>query len=105
MDAITSPSKWTMWKHRVEILRHRAEVRRVGVAFEVPAARLTSLRLYGSERLWMNSECDRGISEPLVVPHAALEMKMRGHSADAVNKMIFENPKKSLGQCPRFRIG
>ena len=52
----------------------------------------------------MNSACDWGISEPLAVPHAALEMKKRGHQPDAVNKMIFENPKKFLSQSPKFKL-
>jgi hypothetical protein len=38
------------------------------------------------------------------VPHAAMEMRKRGHQPDAVNKMIFENPKKFLSQCPKFKL-
>ena len=37
------------------------------------------LELYGTERLWMNSACDWGVSVPLAVPYAALEMRRRGH--------------------------
>ncbi len=57
---------------------------------------------YGSERLWMNSACDWGVSVPLAVPYAALEMRRRGHSPAAVDKMIFGNPIEFLRQCPKF---
>jgi len=57
---------------------------------------------YGSDRLWMNSACDWGISVPLAVPYAALELRRRGHSADAVDKIIYQNPRRFLGQCPNF---
>ena len=58
---------------------------------------------YGSERLWMNSACDWGVSVPLAVPYAALEMRRRGHSAEAVDRMIYQNPLRFLGQCPNFK--
>jgi predicted metal-dependent TIM-barrel fold hydrolase len=57
---------------------------------------------YGSERLWMNSACDWGVSVPLAVPYAALELRRRGHSGEKIDKMIFQNPAKFLGQCPGF---
>jgi predicted metal-dependent TIM-barrel fold hydrolase len=57
---------------------------------------------YGSERLWMNSACDWGVSVPLAVPYAAMEMRRRGHSSDAVDKMVYQNPLTFLGQCPNF---
>ena len=44
------------------------------------AARAVDLiETYGSERLWMNSACDWGVSIPLAVPYAALELRRRGH--------------------------
>ena len=57
-----------------------------------------------AERIWMNSACDWGVSDPLAVPKAALEMKKRGHLAAAIEKVVFENPKKFLGQSPNFRF-
>jgi predicted metal-dependent TIM-barrel fold hydrolase len=62
------------------------------------------LETHGSERLWLNSACDWGVSDPLAVPKTALEMKRRGHPANAVEKIIFGNPKKFLVQCPKFKI-
>ena len=60
--------------------------------------------VYGSERLWMNLACDWGESVPLAVPCAALEMRRRGWSADAVGRVVYQNSLKFLSQSPRFRI-
>jgi len=60
------------------------------------------LERYGPERLWMNSACDWGVSVPLAVPYAALEMRRRGHSPEAVDRMIYQNPLRFLSQCPNF---
>jgi predicted metal-dependent TIM-barrel fold hydrolase len=56
----------------------------------------------GSERLWMNSACDWGVSVPLAVPRAALEMRQRGHSAKAVDALIYGNPARFLSQSKKF---
>src|SRR5690606_13698756 len=37
------------------------------------------LETYGDARLWMNSACDWGVSVPLAVPYAAIEMRRRGY--------------------------
>jgi predicted metal-dependent TIM-barrel fold hydrolase len=57
---------------------------------------------YGAERLWMNSACDWGVSVPLAVPYAALEMRRRGHDSATVDRMIYQNPLRFLSQCPNF---
>ena len=62
------------------------------------------LELYGPERLWLNSACDWGVSVPLAVPYAALEMRRRGHSAAAIERVIYENPLQFLSQCPKFLL-
>ena len=62
------------------------------------------IEVYGAERLWMNSACDWGVSVPLAVPYAALEMRRRGHRPDAVEKLIYHNPLRFLGQCPKFKL-
>jgi predicted metal-dependent TIM-barrel fold hydrolase len=69
-----------------------------------PARAIDILETYGGEKIWMNSACDWGVSDPLAVPKTALEMKKRGHLADAVEKIIFQNPEKFLGQSPNFKI-
>jgi predicted metal-dependent TIM-barrel fold hydrolase len=58
---------------------------------------------YGSERLWMNSACDWGVSVPLAVPRAALEMRKRGHSAAAIDRLIYQNPLQFLSQGGKFK--
>ena len=73
-----------------------------------PESKCTSARavdiieMYGAERVWMNSACDWGVSVPLAVPYAALEMRRRGHSAEAIDRLIYQNPIRFLSQCPKF---
>ena len=62
------------------------------------------LETYGAEKIWMNSACDWGVSDPLAVPKTALEMKKRGHLAAAIEKIVFQNPKQFLGQSGKFKI-
>jgi hypothetical protein len=62
------------------------------------------IELYGRERLWMNSACDWGVSVPLAVPRAALEMRQRGHAAETVDEMIYQNPIRFLGQSGKFKL-
>lgn len=69
-----------------------------------PARAIDILEIYGMERIWMNSACDWGISDPLAVIKCALEMKRRKHDIDTVQKVILENPKAFLSQCPNFKI-
>jgi predicted metal-dependent TIM-barrel fold hydrolase len=67
------------------------------------AARAADMvEMYGSDRLWMNSACDWGVSVPLAVPRAALEMRLRGHSAKAVDALIYGNPARFLSQSKNF---
>jgi hypothetical protein len=67
-----------------------------------PARAVDIIERFGPERLWMNSACDWGESIPMAVPYAALEMRQRGHSDDEVDRMIYQNPLRFLGQCPKF---
>jgi predicted metal-dependent TIM-barrel fold hydrolase len=69
-----------------------------------PPRAVDILEIYGSENIWMNSACDWGVSDPLAVPKTALEMKKRGHLENAIEKIVFRNPKKFLGQSPNFKI-
>ena len=52
----------------------------------------------------MNSACDWGVSVPLSVPYAAMELRRRGHSAQRIDDLIFGNPHRFLSQNPRFKI-
>ena len=52
----------------------------------------------------MNSACDWGVSVPLAVPAAALEMRRRGHSAKEIDQMIYGNPLRVFSQSPKFKL-
>ena len=68
-----------------------------------PARAIDMLENFGDGRLWLNSACDWGRSDPLSVPKTALEMRKRGHSPEAIDRLLFENPRQFLAQCPKFR--
>jgi len=67
-----------------------------------PARAVDMLELYGGERLWMNSACDWGVSNPLAVPNAMMEMRRRGHADEFIRKAVWDNPRTFLGQSDRF---
>jgi len=69
-----------------------------------PARAIDMVEMYGNENIWMNCACDWGISDPLAVPKTMLEMRKRGHSAEAIDKLVYQNPSKFLGQCPKFKL-
>ncbi|MDA1007588.1 MAG: TatD family hydrolase [Planctomycetota bacterium] len=60
--------------------------------------------LHGTDRLWINSAGDWGVSDPLAVPKCRVEMKRRGHLAETIRKVSFENPLQFLSQSGRFKI-
>jgi predicted metal-dependent TIM-barrel fold hydrolase len=59
----------------------------------------------GPDRLWMNSACDWGVSDPLAVPRAMLEMRRRHHRPAAIERLAWDNPVAFLAQSPRFTTG
>lgn len=69
-----------------------------------PARAIDIVETFGSGRVWLNSACDWGWSDPLAVPKTALEMRRRGHSAASVDALVFENPRRFLSQSPNFRL-
>jgi predicted metal-dependent TIM-barrel fold hydrolase len=69
-----------------------------------PPRAVDMVEVYGNERVWMNSACDWGVSDPLAVPKTALEMRKRGHSEKTIDQLIFQNPVKFMGQCPKFTV-
>jgi predicted metal-dependent TIM-barrel fold hydrolase len=62
------------------------------------------LERHGQDNLWMNSACDWGVSVPLAVPYAALEMRKRGWTADRIDRVIFQNPLQFMRQSPKFKL-
>ncbi|MGV3774119.1 MAG: TatD family hydrolase [Verrucomicrobiales bacterium] len=75
-----------------------------------PESKMTSARAidivetYGNEKIWMNSACDWGVSVPLAVPRTALEMRKRRHTAEAIDKLIYQNPVAFMSQSPKFKL-
>lgn len=63
------------------------------------------LELYGMDRIWMNCACDWGISDPLAVPKAVVEMRKRGHSQRSIDQVVFQNPFDFMSQSPKFKVG
>ncbi len=68
-----------------------------------PQRAVDIFEVHGTERLWINSAGDWGVSDPLAVPRCRVEMSRRGHPAEAVRKVSFDNPRTFLSQSPRFR--
>ena len=60
------------------------------------------LERYSGSNLWMNSACDWGHSDPLAVPKTCLEMRKRGHGAEEIDRVVFQNPVRFLSQSPHF---
>jgi predicted metal-dependent TIM-barrel fold hydrolase len=69
-----------------------------------PSRAIDMVEIYGAQRLWLNCACDWGHSDPLAVPKTALEMKKRGHSEVAIDRLIYGNPLQFLSQNPKFRL-
>ena len=69
-----------------------------------PPRAVDIVECYGSERLWVNSAGDWGHSDPLSVPKCAAEMQARGHSVEAVSKLLLDNPRAFLEQSGRFVV-
>jgi len=69
-----------------------------------PARAIDMFELYGGQRIWMNSACDWGVSDPLAVPKTALEMRKRGHAREAIEKLVFHNPVAFLKQSGKFSV-
>ena len=69
-----------------------------------PARAVDMVETCGNERVWLNCACDWGVSDPLAVPKTALEMQKRGHSAEVIDKLMYQNPQKFHSQCPKFKL-
>jgi predicted metal-dependent TIM-barrel fold hydrolase len=69
-----------------------------------PNRAIDILELFGTERLWLNSACDWGVSDPLAVAKCGLEMRKRKYSAEEIEHVLFENPKTFLSQSRNFKL-
>jgi predicted metal-dependent TIM-barrel fold hydrolase len=69
-----------------------------------PQRAVDIIEQYGTERLWINSAGDWGPSDPLAIPKTHIEMKRRGHLAETISRISFDNPKTFLAQSGKFRL-
>ncbi len=58
---------------------------------------------YPVDRLWLNSACDWGHSDPMAVPKAAWEMQRRGYSRDVIDQIVFRTPHRFLSSSGNFQ--
>jgi len=56
------------------------------------------VRTYGAERIFCDSACDWGVSDPLAVPKTAELMRRGGIPEDQIRKVTYENPLAAYGQ-------
>jgi uncharacterized protein len=68
-----------------------------------PAMGVDIIEIYGSDKVWIDSGADWGVSDPLSTLKTANEMRMRGHPETLIQKIFYDNPKEFLGQCPKFK--
>ncbi len=69
-----------------------------------PARAADMVEMYGQERLWINSAGDWGPCDPMSVPKAVREMQRRGHLAQTISRICFDNPVRFLSQSRRFDV-
>lgn len=68
-----------------------------------PERAVDILEVYGTDRIWLNSAADWGVSDPLATCRAAEEMRRRGHAQRTIDQVFYDNPKRFLGQSPKFQ--
>ncbi len=69
-----------------------------------PARAIDLLETHGTDRVWLNSAADWGISDPLATVKASEEMRRRGHPEALIEKVFFDNPRAFLSQSPKFSV-
>jgi len=69
-----------------------------------PARAIDIVETHSANRVWLNCACDWGHSDPLAVPKTGREMRKRGHSEAAIDRLLFQNPHRFLRQCPNFSL-
>ncbi|MBI4600359.1 MAG: TatD family hydrolase [Planctomycetes bacterium] len=67
-----------------------------------PERAVNILEKHGLDRMLLNSSCDWGPSDPLMVPRAVLEMRRRGFTDEEITKVVWENPIAFFRQSGRL---
>lgn len=61
------------------------------------------VRTYGSDRIFVDSSADWGVSDPLAVPKTAQLMAMRGISTQSIKAVCYENALKAYKQSGQIK--
>ena len=61
------------------------------------------VRTYGSDRIFVDSSADWGVSDPLAVPKTARLMAMRGISTQSIRAVCYENALKAYKQSGQIK--
>ncbi len=69
-----------------------------------PPRAIDMLEARNGEKIWMNSACDWGISDPMAVPKTMLEMRRRGWSEASIQHIVWDNPVRFMSQTPKFTL-
>jgi len=67
-----------------------------------PERAVNILEKHGLERMLINSSCDWGPSDPLMVPRTVLEMRRRGFSPAEIQRVVWDNPIAFFKQSRRL---
>lgn len=67
-----------------------------------PARMVEVFRRFGTEKVLVNSACDWGISDPLLVPKTVLAMRKAGMDEDEIETVVWRNPINFFAQSGRI---
>jgi hypothetical protein len=67
-----------------------------------PPRVVDAIERFGLEHLMVDASGDWGPSDPRTLHEAILEMRRRGHRAEDIETVFFNNPCYFLGQSPKF---
>ncbi len=67
-----------------------------------PERAVNILEKHGLDRMLINSSCDWGPSDPLMVPRTVLEMRRRGFKEAEIKKVVWDNPIAFFRQSGRL---
>jgi predicted metal-dependent TIM-barrel fold hydrolase len=58
---------------------------------------------FGTERICVDSGCDRDVGSPLAVARLAAELRRRGHEESLIRAVVLDNPAAFLADSPAFQ--
>jgi len=67
-----------------------------------PRRMVSIVREYGVERLIINSACDWGVSDPLMVPKTVMKLEQAGVAPQAIATLVWDNPVDFFAQSGRL---